>query len=72
LATDAYAAVAGADAVVVVTAWNEFKQLDLTRLRVRMNRPVLIDGRNIYEPTVARSAGFLYYAVGRGEPETRK
>jgi UDPglucose 6-dehydrogenase len=71
-ATDAYDAVSGADAAVVVTDWNEFKQLDLARLRERMTRPVLIDGRNVYEPAVARGAGFLYYAVGRGESEARK
>jgi UDPglucose 6-dehydrogenase len=71
-ATDAYDAVSGADAAVVVTDWNEFKQLDLTRLRERMNRPVLIDGRNIYEPLAARSAGFLYFAIGRGSSEAVK
>jgi UDPglucose 6-dehydrogenase len=71
-ATDAYDAVSGADAAVVVTDWNEFKQLDLRRLRGLMRRPVLFDGRNIYEPAVARSAGFLYYAVGRGSMEAVK
>src|SRR5206468_2051984 len=45
-AADAYDAVDGADAAVVVTDWNEFKQLDLTRLRTQMARPVLVDGRN--------------------------
>jgi UDPglucose 6-dehydrogenase len=71
-AADAYDAVAGADAAVVVTDWNEFKHLDLYRLREQMARPVLIDGRNVYEPTAARAAGFLYYAVGRGSAETVK
>ncbi len=71
-ARDAYDAVSGADAAVLVTDWNEFKQLDLVRLRERMVRPVLVDGRNVYEPAVARSAGFLYYAIGRGSPEDVK
>jgi UDPglucose 6-dehydrogenase len=72
--TDAYDAVAGADAAVVVTDWNEFKQLDLGRLRQQMRgeRPVLIDGRNIYEPAAARLAGFDYYAIGRGTVEPLK
>src|SRR5581483_10474810 len=68
----AYDPVAGADATVVVTDWNEFKQLDLGRLRAAMARPVLIDGRNIYEPAAARAAGFLYYAIGRGTAEAVK
>ena len=68
-AADAYDAVAGADAAVVVTDWNEFKQLDLKRLREQMARPVLVDGRNIYEPAAARAAGFLYFPIGRGSTE---
>ncbi|MBI3969649.1 MAG: UDP-glucose/GDP-mannose dehydrogenase family protein [Chloroflexi bacterium] len=72
LARDAYDAVDGADAAVVVTDWNEFKQLDLRRLRERMSRPVLVDGRNIYEPAAARAAGFLYHAIGRGTTDTVK
>jgi len=71
-ARDAYDAVAGADAAVVVTDWNEFKQLDLRKLRQGMTRPVLVDGRNVYEPMVARGAGFLYFAIGRGTPEAVK
>jgi UDPglucose 6-dehydrogenase len=69
-AADAYDAVAGADAAVVVTDWNEFKQLDLARLRQGMTRPVLVDGRSVYEPAVAHGAGFLYYALGRGSDST--
>jgi UDPglucose 6-dehydrogenase len=70
--TSAYDAVVGADAAVIVTDWNEFKHLDLVRLRSAMQRPVLIDGRNVYEPAAARQAGFLYYAIGRGSPEAVK
>ena len=68
-AADAFDAVAGADAAVVITDWNEFKQLDLARLRAAMQRPVLVDGRNVYEPAAARAAGFLYYPIGRGTAE---
>lgn len=71
-ALDAYDCVGGADAAVVVTDWNEFKQLDLTKLRSLMQRPVLVDGRNIYEPAAARAAGFLYYPIGRGSSEAVK
>ncbi|HET7767566.1 MAG TPA: UDP-glucose/GDP-mannose dehydrogenase family protein, partial [Chloroflexota bacterium] len=71
-AADAYDCVAGADAAVVITDWNEFKQLDLAQLREQMARPVLVDGRNIYEPTTARAAGFLYYPIGRGSVEPVK
>ncbi len=71
-ASDAYDCVAGADAAVVITDWNEFKQLDLGRVRRSMARPVLVDGRNIYEPAVARAAGFLYYPIGRGSSEPVK
>jgi UDPglucose 6-dehydrogenase len=71
-ATDAYDAVDGADAAVIITDWNEFKHLDLRLLRERMQRPVLIDGRNIYEPTTARAAGFVYHAIGRGVVEPLK
>ena len=56
----------GCDALVVVTEWNEFKQLDLQRIRDLMRRPVLFDGRNIYDPVMIRQLGFEYRGVGRG------
>lgn len=65
LVTDAYEAARGADAVAVVTEWNEFRQLDLVRLARGMKQLVLFDGRNIYEPTQVKSWGFMYYGVGR-------
>src|SRR6266542_3435868 len=71
-AASAYDAVEGADGAVVVTDWNEFKELDLAHLRKLMARPVLVDGRNIYEPAVARAAGFLYFPIGRGSSEGLK
>lgn len=64
-ARDAYAAVKGADAVAVVTEWNEFRQLDLVRLAKSMRTLVLFDGRNIYEPAKVKALGFMYYGVGR-------
>ena len=55
----------GADAIVIVTEWNEFKQLDLHRLKRLMRRPVVVDGRNIYDPQVMRQLGFVYRGIGR-------
>ncbi len=55
----------GADALLVVTEWNEFKQLDMERVRDLMRRPLLLDGRNIYDPEEMRRLGFVYYGVGR-------
>lgn len=56
----------GADAVVVATPWNEFKQLDLYRLKDLMNQPIVVDGRNMYEPDLMHEIGFRYRGVGRG------
>jgi UDPglucose 6-dehydrogenase len=62
---DAYGLAAGADALVVVTEWNEFRHLDLARLKTSMRRPVVVDGRNIYDPVVMRGHGFMYRGIGR-------
>jgi UDPglucose 6-dehydrogenase len=62
---NAQAVARGADAVVVVTEWNEFKQLDLTKLKRLMRRPVVVDGRNIYDPQAMRQLGFVYRGIGR-------
>jgi UDPglucose 6-dehydrogenase len=64
--TDPYSLAEGCDALVVVTEWNEFKQLDRSRLRDLMKKPVIYDGRNIYEPNEMTRAGFIYRGVGRG------
>jgi UDPglucose 6-dehydrogenase len=56
----------GCDALVVVTEWNEFKNLDLAKIRDVMKKPVLFDGRNIYESAEMRALGFTYRAIGRG------
>lgn len=64
-AQSAYEAAEGADAVVVLTEWNEFRQLDLVQLAKRLRNLVLFDGRNIYEPSRVKQLGFVYYGVGR-------
>lgn len=62
---DAYDAVTDADVMVVMTEWNEFRQLDLEKVKDRMKTPIIIDGRNIYDPTFVKSLGFTYNGVGR-------
>jgi UDPglucose 6-dehydrogenase len=62
---DAYAACEGADALVIVTEWNQFRMLDLERVRSLLSEPILIDLRNIYEPDRMLAAGFRYVSVGR-------
>ncbi|HKW58425.1 MAG TPA: UDP-glucose/GDP-mannose dehydrogenase family protein [Candidatus Dormibacteraeota bacterium] len=62
---DAYEVAAGADALVLVTEWNEFRQLDMARVRQLMRRPVIVDGRNIYDPAVMKGLGFTYRGIGR-------
>ena len=62
---DAYSVADGADALMVVTEWNEFRNLDLARLKASMRQPVGIDGRNIYDPVEMRRLGFVYRGIGR-------
>jgi UDPglucose 6-dehydrogenase len=64
-ADDPYAAVEGADALLITTPWNEFKQADLRRVRQLMRTPVLLDGRNIYDREEISELGFVYASVGR-------
>jgi UDPglucose 6-dehydrogenase len=66
---DAYGAGDAADAVVLVTEWNEFRQMDLSVLKDRMHGNVLIDGRNVYDPEQVRALGFDYLGMGRGAAE---
>tara|TARA_R110002049_G_scaffold9814_10_gene49229 strand:+ start:2138 stop:3478 length:1341 start_codon:yes stop_codon:yes gene_type:complete len=67
LMSERYAAVDGADALVICTEWKPFRAADFARLRALLARPVVVDGRNLYEPRTMREAGLMYYAVGRGE-----
>ena len=62
---NAYAVARGADGVVLVTEWNEFRHLDMAKLKRTMRRPVLVDGRNIYDPAHMRGLGFVYRGIGR-------
>ena len=62
---DAYEAMAGADAVAILTEWNEFRGLDLPRIKSLLKHPIVIDLRNIYNPEEMRDAGFIYSCVGR-------
>ncbi len=61
----AYEAAAGSDAVVLITEWNEFKYLNLDRLRGLLRRPMIFDARNLYEPERMRRLGFEYHSIGR-------
>jgi UDPglucose 6-dehydrogenase len=60
-----YAALAGADALAVVTEWNEFREPDFAKMRKLMKSPVVFDGRNIYSRELMREHGFTYYSIGR-------
>jgi UDPglucose 6-dehydrogenase len=64
-ASSAQDAIAGADAVVLVTEWPEFKALDLGAAAASMRGSLLVDGRNFIDPDTARSAGLVYEAIGR-------
>jgi UDPglucose 6-dehydrogenase len=63
---DPYTMSTGCDALMVITEWNEFKQLDLEKIRGSLNAPIIFDGRNIYDPVLMRNAGFKYRGMGRG------
>jgi UDPglucose 6-dehydrogenase len=65
LVNDAYEAASGADALLVLTEWEEFAALDLDRLHKQLKYPIVIDGRNLYAPETMAAHGFTYYSVGR-------
>jgi UDPglucose 6-dehydrogenase len=67
-ARDAYDVAQGSDALVLVTEWNEFKELDMGRVRDAMQTPVLLDGRNVYDPDRMAEIGFTYLGMGRSSP----
>jgi len=66
LCKNAYEAAEGADALAIVTEWQEFRSPDFDRLKQILQAPVIFDGRNLYDPGMARRFGFTYYAIGRG------
>jgi len=60
------AALDGADALVIVTEWKEFRSPDFEAIRGLLKQPVIFDGRNLYDPALMKRLGFTYYAIGRG------
>jgi UDPglucose 6-dehydrogenase len=66
LAEDAYDLAKGCDALVITTPWNEFKALDMGRICTEMKQPIMVDGRNLYDPKLMKQMGFQYRGVGRG------
>jgi UDPglucose 6-dehydrogenase len=68
LAKSAYAAAEGADALAIVTEWQEFRSPDFERLKEILKAPVIFDGRNLYDPAMLARFGLSYYAIGRGRP----
>ncbi len=66
LCESAYEAVQGADALVIITEWQEFRSPDLDELKEALSHQAIFDGRNLYDPDLMRELGFAYYAIGRG------
>jgi UDPglucose 6-dehydrogenase len=64
-ADKSYDALSGADALAIVTEWNEFREPDFTRIKKLMRKPVIFDGRNLYNPEQIRGFGFTYFSIGR-------
>ena len=62
---DAYETLIEADALAILTEWNEFRALDLERIKSSMKSPIMVDLRNIYDPLAMAEAGFSYTSVGR-------
>jgi UDPglucose 6-dehydrogenase len=62
---DPYDACRDSDCLLIVTEWPEFKELDFKRIKKLMNRPLVIDGRNIYDPAAMKKSGFIYLGMGR-------
>ncbi len=69
-AGDTYQAINGADAVVIITEWNEFRALDLARVKETLGEPIMIDLRNIYDPAYMREQGIDYHSIGRPQDES--
>ena len=58
-------ALVGADALVIVTEWKEFRSPDIDLIKARLKQPLIVDGRNLYDPALVRGQGFDYLAIGR-------
>ena len=66
-AESAEEALRGADALAIVTEWQEFRSPDFERMRQLLKQPVIFDGRNLYDPDFVKGEGFRYFAIGRGD-----
>jgi len=64
-ASNNYDALKGADALAIVTEWNEFRRPDFTRMKSLMREPIVFDGRNLFTPEQMKQHGFRYYSIGR-------
>jgi UDPglucose 6-dehydrogenase len=64
-ASSPYAAVRGADALLLLTEWNEFSQLDFKKIKKLLRHPIIFDGRNMLDPAPLKKQGFKYYGIGR-------
>ena len=69
---DAYEVATGSDGLILVTEWDEFRELNMKKVASLMNNPVLIDGRNIYDPEKIAKAGFAYESIGHGTTGANK
>jgi UDPglucose 6-dehydrogenase len=72
VARNAYEAVEGADALAIVTEWQEFRSPDFERLKQLLKTPLIFDGRNLYDPATVSRFGLTYHAIGRGRPVERR
>lgn len=69
--TDPYMTAKSSDCLLIITEWDEFKELDFLKIKKLLKRPLLIDGRNIYEPKIMKKLGFTYISMGRPNDEPR-
>jgi len=65
LCANSYETLEGADAMILITEWNEFRRPNFERIKSMLSAPVLFDGRNLYTPDVLKKLGFAYYSIGR-------
>ena len=64
---DTYSCIRGADAMIIITEWNEFRALNLKKIKLLLKDPIIVDLRNIYREKFMREEGFKYISVGRGK-----
>src|SRR6185295_8082478 len=71
-AESSYEAVRDADALAILTDWNEYRHPDFERIRTLLRRPLVVDGRNLYSPAKMQQLGFEYYSIGRGPDPVKR